>query len=155
VTITKGSWLNRNVILYGLSLAALLFIVKWIELRFMILDHSMEFYTGFIALLFTLLGIWLTTKLLRPKTVIVEKEILIRQSDFQRNDDEISRLGLSKRELEVLEAMAKGLSNQEIGEELFLSVNTIKTHCSNVLVKLDVKRRTQAVEKARRLMLIP
>jgi len=153
--MVKISWLNRNTILYGLSLAALFFVMKWIELRFLIMEHSVEVFTGLIALLFTSLGIWFATKLLRPKTIIIEKEVVIRATEFKRNDEEISRLGLSKRELEVLECMAKGLSNQEIGDNLFLSVNTVKTHCSGVLLKLDVKRRTQAVEKARRLMLIP
>jgi two-component system, NarL family, response regulator LiaR len=148
----------RSIILYGISLALLLFLLKWLELRFVIFDHALEIYMGLIAVIFTLLGIWLAIKFTRPKvhTVIVEKEIFVkRTAPFIFNEAEAARLGLSKRELEVLELMARGHSNEEIAKELFLSLPTIKTHGTNIFVKLDVKRRTQAVEKARKLELIP
>jgi two-component system, NarL family, response regulator LiaR len=88
--------------------------------------------------------------------VVVEKEIYVKRIEpFIFNEAEAARLGLSKRELEVLELMAKGHSNEEIAKELFLSVPTIKTHGTNLFEKLDVKRRTQAVEKAKKLELIP
>lgn len=146
---------NRDTILYGISLALLLFFLKWIELRFIIINHAFEIYAGIIALLFTTLGIWLALKLTKPKieTKIIEKTIAI--SDFSFNETAMTDLGLSKRELEVLQLMADGLSNQEIAERLFVSLNTIKTHTSNLFEKLDVKRRTQAIEKAKRLSLIP
>ena len=144
---------NKETILYGLALALLLFLLKWLELRFVIIDHAFEIYIGAIALLFTALGIWLAVKLTKPKTVVVEKEVYIK--DFTLNENELNKLRLSKRELEVLQLMAEGLSNQEIAERLFVSLNTIKTHSSKVLEKLDVERRTQAVEKAKRLSIIP
>jgi NarL family two-component system response regulator LiaR len=76
-------------------------------------------------------------------------------SDFSPNQHELTRLNLSRRELEVLELMAEGLSNQEISTRLFVSLNTIKTHSSNLFDKMEVKRRTQAVEMAKRLCIIP
>ena len=149
---------NKHSILYGVSLAALLFLLKWLELRFVIMDHAFEVYIGAIALIFTGLGIWLALKLSKPKIekVVVEKEIYIQQTaGFVINENVVNELGLSKRELEVLQLMADGLSNVEIGLRLFISLNTIKTHSSNLFEKLDVKRRTQAIEKAKRLGLIP
>lgn len=147
---------NKDTILYGISLALLLFFLKWIELRFIIINHTFEIYIGLIALLFTGLGIWLALKLTKTKveTLIIEKEITVKNIDFNLNEEAMTELGLSKRELEVLQLMADGLSNQEIAERLFVSLNTIKTHSSKVFEKMDVKRRTQAVEKAKRLSLI-
>lgn len=147
---------HRETILYGISLAFLLFFLKWIELRFIIINHTLEIYIGLIALLFTGLGIWLALKLTKPKveTQIIEKEVTTKNTDFTINEEVMNELGISKRELEVLQLMAEGLSNQEIAERLFVSLNTIKTHTSKLFEKLDVKRRTQAVEKAKRLSLI-
>jgi len=149
---------HKATIIYGISLALLLFILKWLELRFIIIDHAFEIYVGAISIIFTALGIWIALKILKPRTetIFVEKEIYIsNDGDFVLNDKELSRLGISKRELEVLELMASGLSNQEIAAHLFVSLNTIKTHSSRIFEKLDVRRRTQAVEKAKRLSLIP
>lgn len=149
---------NKHILLYGASLAVLLFLLKWLELRFIIIDHALEIYMGAIALIFTALGIWLALKLARPKvkTVIVEKEVHIsRPPVFTLNSGELDKLGLSSRELEVLQLMAEGLSNQEIAGRLFVSLNTVKTHSSNLFIKMDVKRRTQAIEKAKRLSIIP
>ncbi|NML40310.1 DNA-binding response regulator [Chitinophaga sp. G-6-1-13] len=149
---------NKQNILYGLSLALLLFLLKWLELRFLIIHHAMEIYVGMVALVFTALGIWLALKLARPKVeiVIVEKPVLVTPSaTFSLNTTELDRLGLSSRELEVLQLMADGLSNQEIASRLFVSLNTVKTHASRLFEKLDVKRRTQAIDKAKRLSIIP
>jgi NarL family two-component system response regulator LiaR len=146
---------NKDVILYGISLAILLFMLRWLELRFLIISHAFEIYVGIIAVFFTALGIWLALKLTQPKieTRIVEKAIF--SETFVLNVTELNNLGLSKREVEVLQLMSAGLSNQEIAEHLFISLNTIKTHTSKLFEKLDVKRRTQAIEKAKRLNLIP
>ncbi|MBK0379019.1 response regulator transcription factor [Mucilaginibacter segetis] len=146
----------RSVTMYGLLLAVLLFFLKWIEWRFIIVEHTFEVYAGVIALLFTLLGIWLAIKLTKPKIVIVEKHIYSPSTNgFVINEKEILQLGLSTRELEVLQLMATGLSNRQIADKLFISVNTIKTHSAKLFEKMDVQRRTQAIEKARRLGLIP
>lgn len=149
---------NKATIIYSISLALLLFLLKWLELRFIIFDHSFEIYIGFIAVIFTALGIWLTLKLSKPKikTVVVEKEVYItRNENFVLDKSLASRLELSKRELEILSLLARGHSNQEIAAKLFVSLSTVKTHIQHLFEKLDVKRRTQAVEKARSLHLIP
>jgi len=149
---------HKATVIYSISLAFLLFLLKWLELRFIIFDHSFEIYIGFIAVIFTALGIWLALKLSKPKieTLVVEKEVYItRNENFILNTSLISQLELSKRELEVLNLMAQGHSNEEIAAKLFVSLSTVKTHNQNLFVKLDVKRRTQAIEKAKRLNLIP
>lgn len=146
---------NKNLLLYGCSLAALLFLLRWLELRYVIINHVFEIYIGAIAVIFTVLGIWLALKLMKPKTVVVEKQVYVAHTDFALNETELEKLGISRRELEVLELMSQGLSNQEIAEKLFVSLNTVKTHTSRLFEKLDVKRRTQATEKAKRLGLIP
>ena len=148
----------KHTILYGVSLAILLFSLKWLQLRFVILDHAFEIYIAAIALIFTALGIWLALKLAKPKvkTIIIEKEVYIEKNgDFILNQRELNKLGISKRELEVLQLMAEGLSNQEIASRLFLSLNTIKTHSSRLFEKMDVERRTQAIDMAKKIGIIP
>ncbi len=154
---------NKEIFIYGLSMAALLFLLKFFEAHFIVLNYRLELFVGAIAILFTVLGIWLALKLVKPKpgsiqveTRIVEKEVYINNpAPLEINQQEIERLGISKRELEVLKLMASGLSNEEIAGQLFVSLNTVKTHTSNIFLKLDVKRRTQAIEKAKRLNIIP
>lgn len=152
--LSKYKW----IIIYSASLAFLLVLLQLLQFRFLVLNHALDLYIGAIALLFTGLGIWLALKFAKPKTqtIIVEKEIFIKpEAGFTRNEAELDRLSISKRELEVLELMAKGMSNQEIAAQLFVSLNTIKTHSGKVFEKLEVKRRTQAVDKAKRLSIIP
>ena len=143
------------LVAYGFALAALLLGMKWLEYRFLLVQHSFELYAGLIALVFTALGIWLAGKLTAPKiqTVIIEKKIQATiQDDYSESlrAEEIAQAGLSKRELDVLEQMAQGLSNQEIAEKLHVSLNTIKTHTARILEKLEASRRTQAVDIARK-----
>jgi DNA-binding CsgD family transcriptional regulator len=157
--MTLNYWAKyRSVIIYGILLAALLLLLKWLEWRFIIVDYAFEIYAGFIAVIFTVLGIWLALKLSKPKTttVYIEKEVLVKHnSEFVLNECELNRLGLSKRELEVLQLMAQGLSNQEIAGHLFVSLNTVKTHSSKLFEKMEVQRRTQAVDMAKKRSLIP
>ncbi|MES2486779.1 MAG: response regulator transcription factor [Bacteroidota bacterium] len=147
---------NKEVLLYGTSLALLLLLLRWMEYRFLVLNYSLEIYMGLVALLFTGLGIWLALKLAKPKkeTIIIEKEVHIPIRKTFSITEATDASGLSKRELEVLQLMGEGLSNAEIAERLFVSVSTIKTHSSKIFEKLDVKRRTQAVEKAKQLNII-
>src|SRR3954465_1063967 len=146
MTDNKNLWQrNKATIIYSISLAFLLFLLKWLELRFIIFEHSFEIYAGFIAVIFTALGIWLALKLSKPKveTVVIEKEVYVtRNENFTLNTSLISQLELSKRELEILNLMAHGHSNEEIAEKIFVSLSTVKTHNQNLFVKLDVKRRT-------------
>jgi NarL family two-component system response regulator LiaR len=138
---------TRTVIIYGLALAALIALMRYIEYQFFTRSLSVEFYVGIVAIFFTALGIWAGLKLTRKKVEIIGPAFIL-------NEGELARLDISKRELEVLELMASGLSNQEIADKLFISLNTIKTHSSNLFLKLDVSRRTQAVQKARELRII-
>lgn len=147
---------NKQNILYGVCLALLLLLLKWLEWHFVIVNHAFEIYASAIAIIFTGLGVWLALKLVKPKvnTVIVEKPVFT-NTGFNINEAELNKLRISSRELEVLKLMAEGLSNQEIAGRLFVSLNTIKTHTSNLFLKLEAERRTQAIEKAKRLNLIP
>jgi len=148
---------HKTTILYGLSLAALLFLMRWLELRYFIFNLKLELFVGAIAIVFMGLGIWVALKLARPKkeTIIVEKEVyVLPEKEFVLNEAELEKLNISPRELEVLQLMAEGLSNAEIADRLFVSLNTVKTHSSRLFEKLDVKRRTQAVETAKRLNII-
>lgn len=147
----------RSILLYGCSLAVLLFLLKWFQWKFVIIENAIEIYVGLIALFFTILGAWVAKQLTRPvtKTIIVEKEIHLPPADaFIRNEAELEKLNLTGREWDVLQLMATGKSNAEIAGSLFLSVSTVKTHVSNIFVKMDVKSRTQAMEKAKRLKII-
>ena len=138
----------KTVTLYGIVLAVLIALMKYIEYQFLTKSFSLEFYIGIVALFFTGLGVWAGLKL-------TKKQIKTVGGEFILNEPELARLDISKRELEVLELMAAGFSNQEIADKLFLSLNTVKTHSSNLFIKLDVKRRTQAIQKAKNLSLIP
>ncbi len=144
----------RHIILYGLTLAILVFALKWLQWKFLIVDNAIDIYIGLVAIFFTALGVWVATQLSKPKvqTVVVEKEIFVPQpEDFTINEAELQKLNLSNREYEVLQLLTKGHSNADIAEILFLSLSTIKTHVSNLYFKMDVKSRTQAIEKAKRL----
>ena len=143
--------MKRTIVLYGSALALVVFILKFIEYRFLVRDLSLEFYMSVVAVVFAAMGAWAGLKLTRKKTVV----ITVPAVDFKVDDEKVKTLGISKREYEVLELMAKGLSNQEIADRLFVSLNTIKTHSSNLFLKLETKRRTQAIQKAKELRLIP
>lgn len=152
---------SRYLILYGVLLAFLVFLLKWLQWKFLIVDNSIEIYIGLIAVFFTILGIWVATQLVKPKvetiteTVIIEKEIYIpRPEDFSVDQKELEKLNLSTREYEILQLLARGYSNADVAGNLFLSLSTIKTHVSNLYLKMDVKSRTQAIEKAKRLKII-
>lgn len=151
----------KQVFLYAASLVAILILLQVLQYKFVLINHSFEIYIFSIAIIFTGLGIWLALKLVKPKkeiqTIVVEKNVYVKElseEEVKAMVAERQKLGLSTREQEVLQLMAEGLSNQEIAERLFLSVPTVKTHSSKLFEKLDVKRRTQAVEKARQLGLI-
>ena len=142
--------MRRTVIIYGLAMAALLGLLKLIEYRYFVRDIPLEFYIGAIAVMFTGLGIWAGLRLTQPKVVEVPVT-----GPFERDDEAIKTLGISKREFEVLELIAAGLSNQDIADRLFVSTSTVKTHVSNVLAKLSAGRRTEAIAKAKEMRIIP
>lgn len=139
--------MRKTILIYGVALAVLTALLKFIEYRFLVSDFSLEFYLGTVAVFFTGLGIWAGLKLTRRKVVIVTP-------DFKLNEQEMQRSGISAREYEVLELMAQGLSNKEIAGKLFVSTNTVKTHSSNLFNKLAVRRRTEAIRRAKELRLL-
>jgi DNA-binding CsgD family transcriptional regulator len=148
---------HKENISYAIAMALLMLVLRWLEFRFLVLSHQYEIYVGIIALLFLFFGIWIANKIIDPKvkTILVEKEIRVPETEFIVNEQELTERKISKRELEVLTLMAKGMSNQEIAERLFVSLNTIKTHSAKLFEKLEVKRRTQAIETAKKLQLLP
>ena len=148
---------SRHIVLYGVFMALLIWVLKWLEWRYLITDNASDIYLGLIAVLFTLLGVWVATQLVRTKiqTVVIEKEVYISLPDDSVNEAELKKLNLTAREAEVLQLITQGYTNAEIADRLFLSLSTIKTHVSNLLVKMEVKNRTQAIEKANRLKLTP
>lgn len=144
---------HRSIILYSVCLAALLVLLNWLKLRFLVIDHAFELYIGAIALLFTVVGIWVGLKVTSPKTVVVN-QVTIENKPFEINQAAVADRNISKRELEVLQLMAEGLSNQEIADRLFLSLSTVKSHSNNLFDKLGVQRRTQAVDMGRKLAIL-
>lgn len=148
----------KELLGYAIMMAVLMLLLRWFEFRFTILEHQIEMYIGLIAVFFLLFGIWVANKITKPKekTIFIEKEIRMLSNDaFVLNEKELLLRKISKRELEVLTLMAEGLSNNEIAERLFVSLNTVKTHSAKLFEKLEVKRRTQAIETAKKLLLLP
>ncbi len=148
--------MKKHILIYGLCGGALILLLKLVEYRFLVVEHSIEIYGGLIALLFAGLGIWLGLKLTKTKETVVIKEVLLPTSpSFILNELRLRELGITRRELEILELIANGLSNREIAERLFVSENTVKTHSSRLFDKLSAKRRTQAVQLGKEFGLIP
>jgi NarL family two-component system response regulator LiaR len=148
---------KKAVLLYGACGGLLIASLKVIEYRFLVVEHSVEIYGGLIALVFATVGIRLGLTLTRTKEVVVVKEVRVPVPDkpFVRNDAKASELGITPRELEILQHIASGMSNRQMAEALFVSENTVKTHATRLFDKLDVSRRTQAVHVGRALGLIP
>ncbi len=143
-------------LMYGLSSGLLIVALKLVEFRFLVVEHSVEIYGGLIALVFASLGIWLGLKLTRQKEVVVVKQVPVFAAElFALNEERLRQLSITRRELEILELIANGMSNREIAEKLFVSENTVKTHSSRLFDKLSAKRRTQAVQIGKELGLIP
>ena len=160
--------MRKTILAYGLLGGVLIAALKLVEYRFLVLEHSLEIYGGIVALIFSALGIWLGLKLTRTRETVVVREVEVPvevpvrvevpvpvAAPFARNEARLAQLGITARELEILEAMAAGLSNREIAERLFVSENTVKTHTSRLFDKLGARRRTQAVQLGKQHALIP
>jgi DNA-binding CsgD family transcriptional regulator len=146
---------KRAILLYGICGGLLIAALRVVEYRFLVLEHSIEIYGGIVAALFASVGIWLGLTLTRkPEVVVREVPVPVAAAPFVRNDATVSELGITPRELEILEQIASGKSTREIAAALFVSENTVKTHASRLFDKLNVNRRTQAVEAGKRLGLI-
>ncbi|MCE9600957.1 MAG: LuxR C-terminal-related transcriptional regulator [Gemmatimonadetes bacterium] len=148
--------MRRHVLLFGLMAGVVVAVLQLIEYRWLVLAHSMEIYGALIAAVAAGVGIWLGFKLTRPAERVVVREVLVpAPTEFVRDRGQVATLGLTPRELEILEFIAAGLSNREIAERAFVSENTVKTHSGRVFDKLGVRRRTQAVQRGKELGLIP
>ena len=137
--------MKKTVLIYAAALAVAAFLLEWIEYRYLVREIGTELYVVFIALAFAGLGIWVGGRLTGKR----------RDGEFEKNTAALQSLGITDREYAVLELLAAGQANKEIARELDVSPNTVKTHVSRLYEKLDVGRRTQAVQKAKMLRLIP
>lgn len=137
--------MKKTIIIYGLALAIIVFLLEYFEYRYLVRDLSVEILVLIIAVTFSAVGLWVGSKLTSSRKS---------EAGFRKNEKAIEYLQLSERELEVLELVSKGLSNKEIAGQLFVSINTVKTHLQKVYEKMEVHRRTQAVEKAKSLKII-
>ena len=154
--------MKKTVLVYGLLGGVLIAALKLVEYRFLVIEHSVEVYGGIVALLFSALGIWLGLKLTRPRETVVVREVRVPvelpappSDSFVPNAARQEQLRITRREMEILQLIAAGLSNREIAERLYVSENTVKTHSGRVFDKLNAKRRTQAVQLAKEAGLIP
>jgi len=145
--------MRKHILLYGLLCGVLIAALKFIEYRWLVVTYSMEIYGGLVAAIFAGLGIWLGLRLTRHK-VTVHEVLVPAPVNFVRDQVKLETLGITPRELQVLELMAAGFSNKEIASQANVSENTIKTHSSRVFDKLGARRRTQAVQRAKELRLI-
>ena len=135
----------RTIVLYALALAAGAFVLQWVQYNYFARTFSVEIYIVLIAAGFAALGVWAGMRLARRPA----------SATFEKNEAAIAALGITQREHAVLELLAAGKSNKEIAQKLGVSPNTIKTQVASLYQKLEVQRRTQAVQKARELALIP
>ena len=146
----------RHALIYGFVGGVLIAGLKAIEYRWLVVQHSIEIYGGIVAAVFAGVGIWLGRKLTRTTETVVVQEVMVpAPSEFVRDQARLVSLGITPRELEILELIAQGLSNKEIADRVFVSENTVKTHSSRVFDKLGARRRTQAVQMGKDLRLIP
>ena len=146
-----------QILLYGLVLGGLLAAMSWAKYRLLVADHATELYVLLVAGLFTGLGIWAGLRWTGPKKAEPLPALATPDPLFSPQQpvaDRLAQLGISAREGEVLTCLAQGLTNEQIADRLCVSTNTVKTHLANLYAKLDVSRRTQALEKARRLGLL-
>ena len=146
----------KHVLIFGLVAGVLIAGLRFIEYRWLVVEHSVEIYGGLVAAVFAALGIWLGLRFTRRVETVVVREVPVPVPvDFVRDDAKVAALGITPRELEILEQIAAGHSNKEIAARLFVSENTVKTHSSRLFDKLGARRRTQAVQQAKDLRLIP
>jgi two-component system, NarL family, response regulator LiaR len=148
--------MTREVLLYGIAGGVLIVALRLAEYRFLVVEHSIEIYGALVAATFAGIGVWLGLTLTKTKEVVVVREVPVASDGpFAVNDAKLQELGITPRELEILRAIASGMSNREIAAALFVSENTVKTHSSRLFDKLSVNRRTKAVQVGKDFGLIP
>lgn len=134
--------MRKTILIYGTILAAGSFGLEWLQYRFLVHAYPREAWLALIAVFFLGLGVWIGARLFRGAA---------RAVPFEANTRVQQALGISARELEVLRLLADGRSNKEIARELDVSPNTVKTHVARLYEKLEVRRRAQAILRAREL----
>ena len=150
--------MKRHVLIFGIVGGLLIVTLQYTEYRFIVIEHSVELYSALVAILFAAFGIWLGLRITRRRETIIVKEVLVPidpSEPFAPNTAQQQSLGITARELEILTLVARGLSNREIATQLFVSENTVKTHCARAFDKLGAARRTQAVQRGKELGLLP
>jgi two-component system, NarL family, response regulator LiaR len=156
--------MRRHVVIFGVVGGLLIASLQYTEYRFVVIEHSVELYSALVAILFAIFGIWLGLRITRRRETIREtvvvKEVLVpvqaaALEPFAPDTARQQALGITARELEILTLVARGLSNREIATQVFVSENTVKTHCARVFDKLGAARRTQAVQRGKELGLLP
>lgn len=156
--------MKRHVLIFGLVGGLLIATLQYTEYRFIVIEHSVEIYGALVAILFAAFGIWLGLRITRRQELVREtvtvKEVLVPaeislSEPFVPDAARQQALGITARELEVLTLIAGGHSNREIAEQLFVSENTVKTHCARAFDKLGAARRTHAVKRGKELGLLP
>src|SRR5277367_469782 len=160
--------MKRHVLIFGLVGGVLIAILQYTEYRFVVIEHSFELYGALVAILFASFGIWLGLRMTRGRetvretvvetireTVVVKEVFVSSDAPFAPDAARQQALGITARELEILALVARGLSNREIAAQLFVSENTVKTHCARAFDKLGAARRTQAVQRGKELGLLP
>ncbi|MDP9010760.1 MAG: LuxR C-terminal-related transcriptional regulator [Pseudomonadota bacterium] len=156
--------MKRHVLIFGLVGGFLIATLQYSEYRFVIIEHSVEIYIAIVAILFAIFGIWLGLRVARrrepTRETVVVREVLVpveatALEPFTPNTANQQTLGITARELEILTLIARGFSNREIATQLFVSENTVKTHCARAFEKLGAVRRTQAVQRCKELGLLP
>ncbi len=157
--------MNRELVIYAVAAGLVVAALRFVDYRFIVVEHSVAIYGAIVAALFAGVGVWLGRGLVRERVITREAAVEVPgevpvassagSTAFVLNQAKADELELTRREIEVLGLMADDLSNREMAERLFISENTVKTHCSRVFDKLGAGRRTQAVQRARQLSLIP
>jgi len=154
--MTRPGQAFREIALYGVCGGVLIVLLRLAEYRFLVLRHSVEIYGAIVAATFAALGIWLGGTITRkePEVIEVVREVRV-EGPFVLDEDRVRELQITPRELEILGLIALGLSNKEIGEKVFVSENTVKTHARRLFDKLGARRRTEAVQLGKSWRLIP
>ncbi len=160
--LLHGFIMKRHVLIFGIVGGLLIATLQYTEYRFVVIEHSVELYGALVAILFATFGIWLGLRITRGRETIRET-VVVREvrvpaearEPFAPNTAQQQTLGITARELEILALIARGLSNREIATQLFVSENTVKTHCARAFDKLGAARRTQAVQRGKELGLLP
>lgn len=159
--------MKRHVLIFGVVGGLLIATLQYTEYRFVVIEHSIELYGALVAILFATFGIWLGLRIKRSReaireTVVVKEVLVPGEAPFTANATPFApdaarqqTVGITARELEILNLIARGLSNREIATQLFVSENTVKTHCARAFDKLGAARRTQAVQRGKELGLLP